>query len=123
MRAFHSAIGASTSWITAWPEPKASSAANAVIPSMNRVAARRSFTAQRARRRQPRLTSSRPSARAPRATPWTGNAGIEEPQLPPQDAAVYIRHRYLEERRQALEAWAAYVLDLVNPAEKVKATG
>ena len=29
-------------------------------------------------------------------------------------SAVYIRHRYLEERRQALESWGAYVLDLVR---------
>ena len=31
-------------------------------------------------------------------------------------SAVYIRHQYLDERRAALEAWGAYVLDLVRPA-------
>ena len=34
-------------------------------------------------------------------------------------SAIYIRHQYLEERREALEDWAAYVLDLV----KVEAAG
>ena len=38
-------------------------------------------------------------------------------------SAVYIRHRYHEERRQALEEWAAHVLGLVNPTEKVKMAG
>ena len=38
-------------------------------------------------------------------------------------SAVYIRHRYLEERRQALEKWAAYVLDLVTCPENVKVAG
>ena len=37
-------------------------------------------------------------------------------------SAIYIRHRYFEERKQALEAWAAYVEGLVRP-EKVKAAG
>ena len=35
-------------------------------------------------------------------------------------SAVYIRHRYLEERRQALEAWANHVLDLVKPTKRAK---
>lgn len=33
-------------------------------------------------------------------------------------AAVYNRHGYLEERRHALEAWAAHVERLIHPAEK-----
>jgi len=37
-------------------------------------------------------------------------------------SAIYIRHQYFEERRQALEQWAAHVLDLVT-SEKVKAAG
>jgi hypothetical protein len=29
-------------------------------------------------------------------------------------SAIYIRHRYLAERREALEAWAEHVLELVQ---------
>jgi integrase len=32
--------------------------------------------------------------------------------------AIYQRYRYTEERRAALQTWAAYVLSLVEPAEK-----
>ena len=32
-------------------------------------------------------------------------------------SAVYIRHRYLEERRQVLEEWGDYVVALVRPAK------
>ena len=34
-------------------------------------------------------------------------------------SAVYIRHRYLEERRKALEEWADHVGDLVDITQRV----
>ena len=38
-------------------------------------------------------------------------------------SAIYIRHRYLKERREALEAWGAYVLGLVEPRKAERQYG
>jgi integrase len=77
-----------------------------------------------------------PKAKAP--APWTlhdlrrtGRTGLSRLRVPSHVAervlahvpggiqAVYDMWEYLDERRQALEQWSAYVLALVNPSPKV----